>query len=1416
MENGDRWMMVFRQRHNIGTDTRFINYCLLLYLLFFISADPAFGFDDGIKFKRLKNENGLSKNTVYSTLQDEKGFMWFGSSDGIDRFDGYEFKDYGPLLLEQTGLGRAHVYSLVSDNVDNLWLSTEEGLCRFNLSEERFTLFKNIEGKPDSSLSNNYVTSLLVDNEGNLWVGTQGGLSRFDVEDQEFVHFEIPVYAGEHERNKPQGVYQDDQGIIWLGVQNGLWLFDPQQSRFVELPDVFSKYGFLDDVHVRVVVGDKTGRYWIGTENAGVFVYDPKDNLLKNLTPADGLASMMIRDIHQVGENEIWIGTRNGLSIYDVSKDKITNHLYDKFTSSSLSNNSVRSILSDRQNNVWVTTYWGGINIYHPTSNNFHTYREELAFSTGLSHPVVGAVVEDKDGNLWIGTEGGGLNYHNRTSGLYEYYVSNGNERGLSNDNVKALALDDLGNLWVGTYAGLNYLNTKTGDFKNFRYQENDSNSISHNIIQCLSSTSEGVWAGTNGGGLNFIKNSGEISRYVHDPADPNSLVYNNVLSLAQDNDGGLWIGTSRGLNYLKADRKNMVRVQIPLFQNSFAEIISLHHDGDRLWIGTSRKGILVYHISKGVFSYVGEKEGFMGSLAQGILTDAEGHVWVGTDKGLSKLKVHEDRGGHIHVEKILNFTEEDGLQGNQFKENACFQGGDGRLYFGGLNGLNEFVPERIVENTQEPSVYITDFQIKNKSVSAGLPGSPLEKHISDTEKVTLKFDEAFFTVGFTALNYISSGKNQYAFTLEGLKQYESWNNLGGQRSVTFTGLDPGKYVLKIIASNNDGVWTTEGSELEIEILPPYWKTWWAYTLYASILSCLLYVYYYYSQKAFGLEHDLALEHLSRENEKELHQSKLRFFTNISHEIKTPLTLILAPIDNLLAQHQSNSKLQNQLMMMKRNGEHLTRLIQQLLDFRKLESGKMKVEMKKDNVVSFLHEIFVSFKGYAWDKNINFEFHKESDDIPVYFDKDKLEKVFYNLLSNAFKFTPDHGSVKLSVATSEKKVSLADGSKVNGVEIVVEDNGIGIPRQDLDKVFERFHRVEEADSEFSGTGIGLAFTKELVEQHFGAITVDSREPALGMEGFTRFCVTIPLDSPHLTENQIAVDAKPEFIIPQIKKAELANGRIAERKSKIMEYFENEQPKMLVVEDNLEMQSLIVDFFVRDFDMAAAPNGLVGYESAVKHIPDIIISDVMMPLMDGIELAAKIKNDPFTSHIPLILLTARTPLLYKIEGLETGADDYITKPFDLNLLEARVWNLLESRQKLRVRYQKELILKPENIAINSADETFFDKIMTFIEENIAEPTLSVEEMGKYVGMSRVHLYRKIKAATGFSVVELMRRVRLQRAGQLLAENKFNVFEVAYMVGFQDQDYFRKCFKEFYGMTPTAYSAKNKSAVAGEEG
>ncbi|MGF7231095.1 ATP-binding protein, partial [Arachidicoccus sp.] len=675
---------------------------------------------------------------------------------------------------------------------------------------------------------------------------------------------------------------------------------------------------------------------------------------------------------------------------------------------------------------------------------------------------------------------------------------------------------------------------------------------------------------------------------------------------------------------------------------------------------------------------------------------------------------------------------------------------------------------------------------------------------ITYTSKITLSYSQAYFTLKFAALNYVNSESNEYAYKMEGLDD-DQWHNVGTERSATYTNLAPGNYTFKVKAANNDGLWNDKITTLQIKILPPIWRTWYAYLFYILVILAILYTIYYYSLKENRLKNDLKLQRAINENEKEFTQQKINFFTNISHEIKTPLTLILAPLDKLIAKIQDVQY--PELGLMQRNGKKLIKLLDQLLSFRRFEAGAMMLQAQESDMVAFTQSIVSDFENLAAKRDIQLQFSAAQERILVWFDADKYEKIVSNLLSNALKFTPKGGRVDVSLDI------FGNDNAHLFAELKVKDNGTGITKDHLNKVFENFYHNDETNMHIEGTGIGLSYTKALVELHHGKIDVDSHKSTEGCKGYTCFSVQIPLGDAHLRENE-KLKEKTSSTLSAVANYKYQHQTHDDdvvlftdsKNSHEINEGDVDQPILLILEDNIELQSFIATNFQSIYKIHTASNGKEGWAKAIEILPDIIISDIMMPEMSGMEFCQLAKNDARTSHIPLILLTALDTDSYKIEGFQTGADEYITKPFALPILEARIENLLASRKKLQEYFQKDIKLEPNIISISKRDEEFLEKVMAYIEENLMEPELNVEDLSKEVNMSRVTLYRKIKALTNLSALEFIRSIRLKKAGQLLQANEHSVNEVCYMVGFSDVDYFRKCFKNQFETTPKKYAAR----------
>lgn len=1343
-------------------------------------------------FKNINVDNGLSQNTVMSVLQDKKGYIWVATFDGLSRFNGLEFKVFKNDPNNAGTISNNKVNKLFKDKEGNIWAATTGGLNRYDADKECFVRFK-IAG-----IDINYtVLDITQDKNGRIWVGTADyGLYYLDPETA-VGKTKLLSKSAICGNTKVTCLYIDRDDKLWIGAGNALKIYDLQRKAFLPLPAALQQSGKLLNAVVRSIIQDHEGNYWIATETNGLFAYNPKNDLCFNYTQGNGLLSSTVRTVLEREDHMIWVGTKKGLNIINTKNGQIRAFVYDPINPNSLSQNSVRCIFKDNENNIWIGTYNGGLNSVYSQYDNFYTLGLKRGSGNGLSYGIVNAIANGSHKDYWIGTDDGGLNHlDNDLQNIRVYYQFNGASRELLGNSIKAIENHtDTGKLWIATGSGLNIFDKRTGAFTTTSFI---SKPATPGFIQSyvLLKDEQGLWIGSNFSGIYYLENNGRL-HYYQTPE-------NNITVIFKEDDK-MWIGLkNKGLCVLNLQSHNPDTYRIDkahAYNLNNSSILSVYKDSkNRLWVGTDGSGLNYFNARENRFYSINESFGIANNTIHAILEDKAGRLWVSTNKGISCITL---KAFGLPFNKamfgVANYTVADGLQSNQFTTGTSLKTPDGNLVFAGINGITMFNPAKIKINDVKPQVVFTDFSIFNKSVSFTGNDSPLQKPIDETSEITLKYSQTFFSIKFAALNYINPEKNQFAFKLDGFSDSE-WHYVGNQRIATYTNLDPGTYYFKIKAANNDGVWNELPRVLKITVLPPWYKTWYAFLGYIAIIVFLLYLFNVYSKKTERLKNELEFESLSHAKDQELAQKQLSFFANISHEIKTPLTMIMAPIERMIEMNVGNNKVLNQLMLMQRNGDRLIRLINQLLDKRKLESGHMRLQAAEGNIVIFVREIKLAFVGLAKAKNISLKFNAKEAEIPVWFDRDKLEKVLYNLLSNAIKFTPDYGKVTVSVSATE-----------HSAIVVVEDNGRGIPPDRINKIFSQFNHYEDT-IKIEGTGLGLAFSKELVQLHHGKLNVESRPETIGQPGETRFSIELPLDKEHLKEEEIAGNYHDsEDILSYTQTEKSFKAQLEFKKAKILKQDERASFSMLIVEDNEDVLNFIKEGFATDFEVYTAVNGLDGLALATEVSPDIIISDVMMPGLNGIELCSRLKSDINTSHIPVILLTARTQLIFKMEGLETGADDYITKPFNFNMIEARVWNLIENRQKLRERYQKEIKLEPQNIAISNLDEAFLMKILNYIEQHITDPDLSVEQLSQEVAMSKSSFYKKIKSLTNQTGIEFIRTVRIKRAAQLLAQGQLNVNEVAYMVGFMDVDYFRKCFKDHFGYTPKEHPVQKVDEI-----
>ncbi len=1297
-----------------------------------------------IRFNHLTINEGLTQNTVYCLLQDREGYIWLGTEDGLNRYDGYEFRQYRPTE-KPNSISNGFITSMVEDSLGRIWVGTSDGL---NVYDKKRDLFKRIEVvSEESKLSNkDFIKALLLVDDGVL-VGTIEGLKKYSFRNNKVFNFSVSTRELDLE-NRIQLLHREgDQ--IWYTRSRNILLYDYSTGREMPLPVYMH---LLGDKYVRTIKKDNFGNLWFGTESDGVFVYNPRHEKLENII----LPGVAVRDIYFRSASETWIGTIQGLVV--IQGDNMKRYIYKPEQKEGLSYNSVRCILKDYAGNMWLGTYAGGVNIVYNYQHPFHLIKDSDISGQGLGYPVVSSLYEEQNASLWIGTEGGGLNYYDKESNQFETFLVNSSKNWVDNI-VKSLEKKDENHLWVGTGNGL-----KLFDTKQKKFVPHDVNIRSGLSIYALKKTDKGLWIGTNGDGLIFYDNHKQVHQFVYSPWNSSTVNSNNIYTLVSDG-AKLWIGTRKGLMLMDTETFEFKEIRLNNDNDNNPTVMSVWIDRkSTIWAGTNGQGL--YYIRGNVVGHVAD---LSHEIIRSLNEDAEGNLWIATNKGISKLYGSDE---DQNSPKLVTYNVFDGLQSNQFSTNATLRSLDGQLYFGGIKGISHFYPDQIKSNTVIPKLVFTDILVRDKRIEE-------LQEISADQEIKLEYNYGSITIRFAALNYLNANKNQYAYRMVGLRNDDDWHYVdANQRIATYSNLNPGTYYFDMKGSNNDGLWNEDFKRIKIVVNPPFWKTWWAYCLYALFTLCILYVFYYYTIKTIKLQNSLEFEQKSHEKNRELAQQKLDFFTNISHEIKTPLTLILTPLEKVLKGISETNKFRSDLEVAHKNVKTLSRLIHQLLDIRKLEAGVLKLDMQEGDLVGFIAEQCALFRQYANSRNIHIIFEKSGQEMNIFFDKDKLERVLANLLSNAIKFSEPDSKVYVRLQLMDERY----------FKIEVQDFGTGISEEMLPKIFDKFSTSSQGNNAIEGTGLGLAFAKGLVELMGGNIYVESKEQTDTSPGNTKFILILPcVDERVYTEEQYSAK----------KKNPLSPNR--------------DNGTILIVEDNTDMLHFMDSILSPFFTVLKAADGLTGIDMALKMNIDLIISDVMMPRMNGLELCKVIKTNVQTKHIPVILLTARSATIDKMEGLEYGADDYLTKPFNTDELLIRARNLIRSHKEMSQKIKTELASEPLNTNIDSAEEIFLSKVMRYIEEHIANPELNVEELASVIGLSRGAFYRKIKSITGLTAVEFLRTTRIKRAGQILKDKNVNVSEVAYMVGFVDVDYFRKYFKMYFGQTPKEYLNNQKGTI-----
>lgn len=1372
--------------------TNLYRFFLLLGGLFLL-ARPTFALGDEYLFNRLDVNSGLSSNEVSCILKDRKGFMWFGTGAGLTRYDGYEFRTFrheinGALFSED------YIVRLTETADGKLWISYQNG--EIGIFDPYKNVFHTIEEVQDMLGIEKSVACVFQDKDFQLLFSTTTNeLCRYDFITREIIR--LPV-------NKERYIISDlveKDHLLYIVYHSGTVEITNADTFELLLTDTYLEHTEMPKRYDLYV--DSMGELWIymNPENyKGLYHYKPKtkewDHFTTTSSPVS-LTSSLIRDVEEDKNGDIWIATdHGGINILNRHKKTVQVIKNDPFDGRSLSQNSVICLYKDDTDILWCGTYKNGINYYHESIFKFSSIRYPILQVEDASVNDCNCVYEDAAGNLWIGTNGNGLLHYNRTTGKYRRYRHDPSDAAsISSDIIVCMTADRNGNLWIGTYmGGLDCFNGAS--FVHHRPTEGQLSNSS--IYSLYADESNNLWIGTLGGGLDCLDLATRQWTHFNTSTAPNVLLSDNVHSISKGNGNRLLIGTALGVNILHLPSGQVTSFEgtkdgSVAFKDKAINTVLLDRN-NLLWIG-SNNGLSIYDGQNDQLYHLDKTNHLPDNDIMSILQDDAGVLWLGTKNSLVKVTPSYDKTEKVYLFDCTTYYENEGISGRIFNRNSvCRTSDDRQFIFGGTNGLTIFDPLQIKYNVHPPRVVLTGLFIRNQQIFPNKVYNGniiLPDNISYTDKLSLKYEDRGFTLSLSALNYFLPGKTRFSFFMKGYDK--TWTTIdASNRNITYTNLPPGSYTFLVRAENNDGIWSDAPAELRISIQPPFWATPWAILLYIvagiMLLYAVLRVIIHFQKRKFIKEQErIAVSRLH-----EMDEMKLRFFTNISHEFRTPLTLIIAPVEKLMKGEADEGK-KKVLQLVHDNAHQLLSLVNQLLDFRKIDVQGVQLLLSSGDIVLFIRNITYSFKDLSEQKNIRFSFTTTIPLLMMRFDTDKIFKIVSNLLSNAFKFTPEGGEISVNLQLHNKE------DKETELLIQVADSGIGIKQDKHELIFNRFYQIPSDSKEDSpvGTGIGLHICREFVKLHNGTITVQS-EPGKG----STFTVSLPVSLSGIEE-----------IISNPHAAE-SNGQ--EREQNATKKRGQNAPEtqwehtLLVVDDNMKFREFMRLSLSDSYNILTASDGEEAWQMILKNLPDIVISDVMMPVTDGIMLCKRIKQDIRTSHIPVVLLTAKSAEASKMTGLEAGADDYIGKPFNMDLLILKIRHIIEIRSRMQKQFIQSTYkgIQLTDMNITSLDEDLMRKAIAFIEEQIANPDLSVEWLSKEMGMSRVNFYKKTMSLTGKTPVELIRSIRMKHAMVLLEKSRMRVNEAAFKVGINDSKLFRKYFKEEFGVLPSDYIEPKK--------
>ena len=1320
-------------------------FCVLacFFITIFCQAQSV---EEHYYFKNLSIRNGLSQNTVNAILQDRKGFMWLGTKDGLNRYDGLSFRKFKHDAANPRSIGNSFITSLYEDFNGNIWVGTDAGVYIYYPEKEAFEEF-DCQSLEKTRIERS-VSMIAGDKQGRVWIAVEAqGMFCYDARQKLLRNYPLSEIS-----SNIKCFTFDSGGTLWLGFY-GDGLYYSKDNLATVHPYGSPEDGkreFEGGVITKIVQGNYNCLY-IGSVKEGVSELNLTSGQVRNLLAIDESGeSIFCRDLLPYSDNELWIGTESGIYIYNLRTAQFIHLRASLYDSYSLSDNAIYALYKDREEGLWIGSYFGGVD-YYPRQYTYFAKYYPKNIANSLHGKRVREFCRADDGTLWIGTEDGGLNHFNPKTKEFHFF-----EPSAGFTNIHGLCMDG-SHLWVGTFSkGLRVIDTRTGVVLRTYTEGHTPHSLNDNSIFSICRTSAGeIYLGTLFGLLRYNRTQDNFDCI---PELNGKFVYD----IKEDSYGNLWLATYANGAYcydVSARRwKNYVFDAEDEKSLPYDKVLSVFEDSYRqIWLTTQGGGFCLFHPDTETFTRYGLKDGLPNDVVYQIVEDDDRFLWLTTNNGLVRFDPK--------TMEMKVFSTANGLPTNQFNYRSGFKDEAGNIYLGSINGFVAFDPRTFAENRQVPAVAITDFLLFNKEVSVGETDSPLKSSITFSDKVVLTADQNSFSFRIAALSYQAPRMNKLMYKLEGFD--EGWLTIGESPLVTYSNLGYGDYVFKVKASNSDGVWNEQETSLHLSILPPFYLSGWAYCFYVLFfMGCLVCVIFYFKRRNYRKQHR-QMEMLEQEKEREVYHAKIDFFTNVAHEIRTPLTLIKGPLENIILKKEVDSETKEDLYIMKQNTERLLNLTNQLLDFRKTETRGFRLNFTECDVVAVLRETYFRFTSLAKQKGLDFILELPQECFMADVNQEALTKIISNLLNNGVKYASTY--LRISLETDEKVFHIRT---FNDGEMILDTM--------KEEIFKPFVRLDKEDEVTTGTGIGLALSRSLAELHQGSLMMEKGEEV------NCFCLTLPVNQ----DSTITLSAEN---VSQVE--ENSCGWEQEETD-----TKEKKPMILVVEDNPDMLAFIRKQLTTEYSVLTAMNGIEALAVLDNHYVNLVVSDVMMPQMDGFELCKTIKSDLSYSHIPVVLLTAKTNIQSKIEGLELGADAYIEKPFSVEYLLANISSLIHNREKLRQTFAKSPFVAANTMALTKADEEFIWKLNDIIQANLHNPEFSMEDMADALKMSRSSFYRKIKGVLDLSPNEYLRLERLKQAAQLLKEGKSRVNEICYTVGFNSPSYFSKCFLKQFGVLP----------------